>query len=136
MPVKKITPDKINVLNNGVINHLLIQIPCGNNYYVGLYKQSEVVNSTCVCDSNCSSGSDLGFINIYPNPTSDFIEVESDFDIDKCNIYSSNGSMIRTIEIYQLQMFRLSLKELPNGIYIINVLSKDKYISQKIILLR
>lgn len=60
------------------------------------------------------------YVNIYPNPTSDFLHIKANDNIEQIQIISSEGQLIRIIEI-KSNSFTLSTIEIPNGIYLLKI---------------
>ena len=68
-------------------------------------------------------------IQFYPNPTSDFLYLKGISDLNKIEIFNSNGVLLKTVN----PTSTISIKELPSGIYIIRLMNKSGiYRSQKI----
>ena len=55
---------------------------------------------------------------VYPNPTTDYIQIESDFEIKKVNVFSIHGQLVKTIK-----SSIVDFTNLPKGNYIIEVQS-------------
>ncbi|MEM6380633.1 MAG: T9SS type A sorting domain-containing protein, partial [Bacteroidota bacterium] len=67
-------------------------------------------------------------IVLTPNPTSDFVDVAlpSDGNITRIRVYGYNGRLLQTVEtndLSKVSVYTLDVRELPTGIYIINVLN-------------
>ena len=68
-------------------------------------------------------------INIYPNPTSSFINIEGS-DILKIMLIDEKGSILK--EINGAKLMQLSLGEYPNGIYYLHINTKEGSTFRKI----
>jgi len=69
-------------------------------------------------------------ISIYPNPASEFINIESTKTIDKIELYDLLGKrVLRTTETNQIK-----INHLPNGVYLLKVFSDNKSITKKIVI--
>lgn len=69
-------------------------------------------------------------LNIYPNPSVDLVNIDSDEDIEQIKIYNLIGKLVLLKE----NTNKIFIDNLNNGIYIIEVLSKNKVkYKQKII---
>lgn len=85
--------------------------------------------------------SDPNVINIFPNPTDDFVNISLPFtfNIEKISIFDVTGkeiSMINTNNYViqnNLKEFTVDLKELPNSAYLIIINDKDRSYSFKVI---
>jgi hypothetical protein len=72
---------------------------------------------------------DHNFITFYPNPTNDFININSKFIINKVEIYNVLGELLKTTNSK-----KVNLSGLNQGIYILNIYAENKnYSSFKII---
>ena len=73
---------------------------------------------------------------IYPNPAKDIITVTSSFEIDKVEITSLNGIIVKTqtspLEDNTIKM-NLSL---PSGIYLARIYSKGKTSIEKLVVIK
>ncbi|XMO85930.1 T9SS type A sorting domain-containing protein [Algibacter sp. AS12] len=67
---------------------------------------------------------------IYPNPTSDVINIESSHPIDKINMYNLLGKKVLSVN----NTNRVALDGLPVGIYLINVQYNNAMITEKVII--
>ena len=92
----------------------------------------------CIKDSNTSVKSIIknNKVRIYPNPTKDFLNIEiGDFDpneLIKMNITNIGGKeVLQRTEISQNEIVNIS--EFENGIYFINVETKNGVLTKKFI---
>ena len=62
--------------------------------------------------------------NVYPNPTSDFVSINSSANIEEISLYNSIGTLVKR---YNPNVFTytVDLRELPKGVYFAEV--KDTY---------
>ena len=62
--------------------------------------------------------------NVYPNPTSDFVSINSSANIEEISLYNSIGTLVKR---YNPNVFTytIDLRELPKGVYFAEV--KDTY---------
>lgn len=65
---------------------------------------------------------------IYPNPTPDFIQIESMNEIDKIELYNILGKRISVITGP-----KIDLSQQPSGIYILKIHSGNKSITRKVV---
>ena len=101
----------------------------------------EVTESGCVDTSNCvivalSSVEDFddNQIRIYPNPTSDMIQImmENSQPIDGFSVYDVLGKEYE-VKLTKLQnRYEVNLKDLPSGTYVLVIDSKGKQIIRQI----
>lgn len=76
---------------------------------------------------------------IYPNPAKDFINIEFDrnqYEPTTIKINSLNGELIQEIHINCQKIVNVNVRNLSNGIYIIQCQSKSYVGTKKLILLR
>ncbi|MGO1584879.1 T9SS type A sorting domain-containing protein [Mesonia sp.] len=71
-------------------------------------------------------------ISVYPNPTSDFIKVKSRGGVDKVEIYSTSGKLVKKYVNLQ-EGERLDISSLPKGMYMLKINSEKKNSLFKII---
>jgi N-acetylmuramoyl-L-alanine amidase len=64
-------------------------------------------------------------ITIYPNPSSDLINISSNYnlDINKLYVYDLNGRLLKTKEGNDLN--KLNISELTNGIYLLKIVNNE-----------
>ena len=66
---------------------------------------------------------------IYPNPTSDLINIKTDIDLFELEIYNSIGQLIKK---YSSTLI-INVKDFAQGIYWVTLKSKDKFVVNKFI---
>lgn len=72
---------------------------------------------------------------VYPNPSNGNFSIETKSGLDKINIYSQIGSLVKTIEISdQANKVDVNLKSLQKGIYLIELQSGKENSWKKIII--
>ncbi|MDQ7917784.1 T9SS type A sorting domain-containing protein [Mesonia sp. MT50] len=72
------------------------------------------------------------YISVYPNPTSGFIKVKSRGGVDKVEIYSTSGKLVKKyVNLYEAE--RLDISSLPKGMYLVKINSEEKNSLFKII---
>ena len=69
-------------------------------------------------------------INIFPNPTSDFINIKSDEKIKSVKLYNASGSLIKT---ENNEFSRINISNLPKGNYLISIETDSGIETKKII---
>ena len=100
-------------------------------YWVDTYFDEGCVTRSYYNSPNLPSGFDEisnELITVYPNPTNDFINLNSN-SIESIEIYSLNGELL----INNYQKASIDISQLPPGIYILNAVSFDFTSSHKII---
>ncbi len=86
------------------------------------------------CDSENFSDGDIN-INIYPNPSTQYINVETKTIANNINILTSNGMVIKSI-IPSQKATRIELEDLVNGVYTVVINLGETTFSKQIILLK
>ena len=72
----------------------------------------------------------LNEISIYPNPTSEFINISSSIQIDAVELFDLLGK--RVIETKQTNQIRVD--QLPHGVYLLRVYTQNGNLTKKIII--
>ena len=86
------------------------------------------------CDIETSPDEDI-IVNVYPNPSTQFINVITETLPTKIDILSSNGMIIKTIYPTE-NTTRIELDDLVNGVYTVVITLGENIISKRIILLK
>ncbi len=82
----------------------------------GKYTFSDVVPLTVKCDANS--------VNIYPNPSTDFLQVNIDKNkISNVVIISAAGKTVLTTTL-QFENNKISVKALPAGLYVVKIINE------------
>lgn len=109
----------------------LSQIQLNNNTWLGLsfgdrrpFTPTEASNAILSVASVQKKAS----FNIYPNPTSDFIQIESSENMVELNIYSSLGQKVMTS-----QTKKVNVKSLNAGVYWVEVKTKNGATVHKVV---
>lgn len=89
-----------------------------------------MIDNVKVIDEDILAVSDLNKNNlqVYPNPTSDFVKINGVENIQKIRIFDMNGKMV-----LENQASEADIRKLPVGQYILNVHTKSEILSKKII---
>lgn len=101
-------------------------ITCGPGCYAFNSSNNKVV---IIKDQNLSlTRTDKNQLSIYPNPTTDYINIKSDQDITQVMVYDLNG---RLVSEFNDKSQRLYLGGLSPGIYIIKMIDKNGRLSNR-----
>jgi hypothetical protein len=73
---------------------------------------------------------------IYPNPAKDIITITSASDIDKVEIISPNGEIVKTVTSPSADNTIKTNLSLPSGIYLTRVYSKGHISVEKLIVIK
>lgn len=68
--------------------------------------------------------------SVFPNPTSDFINISSTADVDKVEIYNFLGALVLSTSVNTKS---INIKNIPSGLYILTIYSGVEISSKKII---
>lgn len=111
-----------------------------------LYKSDEpqayIASLTDILAYDCYVGlqnnefADENLITIYPNPASDILNIEinnTTKEVLNLNIYNIMGSLVKT-ETTAVNNNQINISDLNNGIYLIEIKSKDLITKQKLII--
>lgn len=71
-------------------------------------------------------------INIYPNPVTDFLVIESNENIEKIKIYAPDGKLVKNLDVYG-KNHKIKISDLPTGNYLMMLNSKGSSSSYKFI---
>jgi hypothetical protein len=67
-------------------------------------------------------------INIYPNPTSKYVNIESKDTIDRILLRSSSGKTVHLIRNPSIGVNTLRLDNITDGMYFLSIINKDKVV--------
>lgn len=84
--------------------------------------------------SNIDLYEEIDCLKLYPNPTSDYFKIESDFNSFLVSICSMDGRIQKELSL-QNNYEEIDITQLPNGLYFIKIynLKNDDFCIQKII---
>ena len=68
-------------------------------------------------------------LNVSPNPTSDFVHLNSNVEIDKIEVYTVLGTKIKTV----LKSKSIDLSEFQKGIYLLKIFADNAILTRKVI---
>jgi hypothetical protein len=74
--------------------------------------------------------SKISTIALYPNPTSDFLNIKSDQKISKVEIYDMSGKIIKSVK---LQDYKIEVSTLIKGNYILKISTESGVVTSKFI---
>ncbi len=106
----------------------------GQTYYVRVFQtETSLITSffnICVQNPTLSiSPKEIDFIKIYPNPVTDYIEIDSSIIVKEVNLFTLNGQLI-----LNSKQNSLSVQNLPIGIYLLKVEDENgNVVTKKII---
>lgn len=86
-------------------------------------------NTTSLATHEATSFNDRSIVSIYPNPTSDFVNVQTKSPIKNVKIFDGAGKMVTS----KSKSNQLDVRNLSKGVYIINVETENGIQSLKFI---
>jgi len=81
---------------------------------------------------------DIRTFNILPNPTSGNVTIQGNFDAEKgvCNVYNMLGARISSYNVNLDPSFSMNFNDLPNGIYVVEILGGTHSYKSKMVITR
>ena len=73
----------------------------------------------------------VSYLNTYPNPVVDQLNIQSDLTIDKVEAYSITGALVHRIEAAATTTLSLSVSTWPKGIYLLRIRFEDGSITNQ-----
>jgi Secretion system C-terminal sorting domain len=66
-----------------------------------------------------------GLAKVFPNPTSDFLTIESEEILEKIIVFNTLGQVVKNIQNVGNQQIKLEMDDIPNGVYFLKVNNQD-----------
>ncbi len=93
----------------------------GQTYYVRVFQtETSLITSffnICVQNPTLSiAPNTIDFVKIYPNPVTDYIEIEGNIIVKEVNLFALNGQLILSSK-----QNKFSVSNLPIGIYLLKI---------------
>ena len=76
------------------------------------------------------------YVQLMPNPANDFIAIKSVFLLQKINIYNNLGSMVQSHIANNETQLNITIQDLSNGIYSVEIISQKGKIVKKLVINR
>jgi hypothetical protein len=77
--------------------------------------------------------SDLNSVAVYPNPTSDIINIQSETTLDEIEIITINGQVLQQIKQPILNDNTYTISNLPKGFYFIKLANATQSVTKKVL---
>ncbi len=74
------------------------------------------------------------YVIVYPNPTSEIFNISANTALQKVELYSSNGSIVKSFNPAFVQNFSFSVSELSPGIYTVVIGTLNERFERKIVI--
>ena len=59
--------------------------------------------------------------SVYPNPTSEWVNVESENPVQKIVLYDLNGRLVKAINLPAANRYQLNMSDVPSGFYMMQI---------------
>lgn len=116
-----VDPEEIDLVASVTTSNTVAHLPAFDNVLISADATSKLsVNNVTRINST---------IDVYPNPATDFVNIDSKDNIKSIRIFELSG---KTIDA-KLKGKTVDIKNLPKGIYILNIETENGIISKKII---
>ena len=130
----------MNLTVDFIRDFLVVQLGCNETLLQPENEPSEEANLYAInyCDGNpvdeICGPAQLAFqgqnqFSIYPNPSTGFISIDSDFDFDKIRIFNIQGKELLTLD-GSINGLNIDLSKFENGSYIIQLSTKNGAVSE------
>jgi hypothetical protein len=80
-------------------------------------------------------GDDQIIIQSFPNPAYSFIDIHSNVTIQSVAVYALNGQIVKNIETVGDNRYRLDVRDIDKGLYILSVKTSGQVYTSKILIL-
>lgn len=110
---------QMSVLNDSVV--IDGSIPFQNQTYFDL-----AGCQVCNCVTNTEEITTKTSITIYPNPSHDFLNIESSIPIEFVELYAVNGAFLKKVSGQN----QIDIKDYPSGTYLLKISVEQKIISK------
>ena len=128
VPVSGETNDSLNWLDQGVNGQYTLLYTDDN----GCSKFSEVTNIITIDDIGFGE-QDAFTVNVYPNPSSNLVNIQVDTDVDFIQLVSMNGQTLYNDSSVHKGTNKIDLSEFETGVYILQIVRGDLIVSKRII---
>ena len=128
VPVSGETNDSLNWLDQGVNGQYTLRYTDDN----GCSKFSEVTNIITIDDIGFGE-QDAFTVNVYPNPSSNLVNIQVDTDVDFIQLVSMNGQTLYNDSSVHKGTNKIDLSEFETGVYILQIVRGDLIVSKRII---
>jgi hypothetical protein len=113
------------------VNLMYQQIPVVQSFYNNGYENNHC--SHFVSHHQLNTTEEPHLIKIYPNPAKDIINIElKEYPIESVGLYSLLGQLLYSQDNIYTNSVQLSVRDLPQGIYILKIGRGDKIWSHKV----
>ncbi len=89
----------------------------------------ELNSNTSACDNLGVEEFGISDVKIYPNPTTNVVNIQSSFPIDKIELFSTLGALVKVV----IESNTIELNDVMSGIYFMSIHSKNEKTTKRII---
>lgn len=127
----------INCATNNIIAGATSQsyYPTTNGGYAAI-----VTHDGCTDTTNCYNIIDVGLedygvsnISLFPNPTTDVINLSSSSDIEQITIMDMSGKVVQYVTNLHKSLLQLNVSQLSKGIYIVSIKTNEGIVTKRLI---
>jgi hypothetical protein len=103
----------------------------GPNHYLDANPENDAITGviTDISDHRLPAA----VFQLYPNPATGNVQLQSDFAIDQLELYDSFGRLLHTQQLGGLYQATLERQGLPSGLYLLRLRSGSRYGVQRVI---
>lgn len=113
-----LTPyQQINKTKSNVKNNFTIPVPPADPDPQGIYEINEE-----------------SYVKLYPNPASDYLNIESAVVISKVFVFNSIGALVYSENIHNENHFTINTRNFANGVYSVEMISSKGRIIKKLVI--
>jgi hypothetical protein len=58
---------------------------------------------------------------VYPNPTSEWVNIESETPAQKIVLYDFNGRVVKVVNLAAANRYQLNMNDVPAGFYLLQI---------------
>ncbi len=126
----------VDLTGLGPVDSLVFRLSSSDNGSWGMNTPSYF----CMDDFTTSDGVGIQQANmdikmaIYPNPATDFIQIESSEPINQIQIFDQTGREIVVLVVENELLTKISLEEIPSGVYFLKVETNKGPTMQKLVI--
>jgi hypothetical protein len=116
------------------------------NQYLWLFQTEglQCVTNALTGETDCMLTTDVDTENLkidnvkfFPNPAYDELNIQNDNEQDYYfEIYNTYGKKVKRMNLLGSNLSKMTVNDLPVGVYIVKIFDKDKYITKKLTIMK
>lgn len=99
------------------------------DYFLGLITGQETFPFAALSIDDNIDITELEEISLYPNPTTSYFEIKTDYDIELVELFDLTGKMILSVKNKK----KIDILNITSGVYLVKIYFNNTYVSSKII---